>query len=129
VILIPILTLIVGIIVGRLVLQPIGTELGTYMAVACIAGLDTVCGGIRSALENKYHTDIFITGFLSNILIAFFLAWLGDQIGINLFLASALILGGRIFVNLSLIRRILLSQWQDARERKRRQAQQSASQT
>jgi len=49
------------------------------------------------------------------------LAWLGDRIGIDLFLAVALVLGARIFTNLSLIRRYLLTKWQDAKERKRLQ--------
>jgi small basic protein len=96
---------------------------GHYIAIACLAGLDTVLGGIRSGLEGKFHNDIFITGFITNILIAFFLAWLGDRIGVNLFLAAALVLGARIFTNLSLIRRFLLTKFQDARERKRAQRQ------
>ncbi|MEA2552274.1 MAG: hypothetical protein QOJ65_450 [Fimbriimonadaceae bacterium] len=95
--------------------------LAIYLAVACLAGLDTVLGGIRSGMEGKFHTDVFVTGFISNILIAFFLAWLGDKIFINLYLAVALVLGARIFTNLSLIRRFLLTKWQDARERKRLQ--------
>lgn len=124
-ILIPLLSLIIGILVGLLVARPLPGIAGLYVAVACLAGLDSVCGGIRSTLEGKFHADIFITGFVSNIVIAFFMAWLGDRIGINLFLASALILGGRIFVNLSLIRRYAITRWQDARERRReRQAQQ-----
>ena len=49
------------------------------------------------------------------------MAWLGDKIYINLFLAVALVLGARIFTNLSLIRRFLLSKAQDARERKQLQ--------
>jgi hypothetical protein len=36
-------------------------------------------------------------------------------------LAVALVLGARIFTNLSLIRRYVLTKWQDARERKRLQ--------
>lgn len=119
--LIPVLALLVGILIGGLLGKPIGNEAGLYIAVACIAGLDTICGGLRSYLEGKFHQDIFVTGFASNILIAFFLAWLGDNIGINLFLAIAVILGGRIFTNLSILRRQLLTRWQDAQARQRAQ--------
>jgi small basic protein len=94
---------------------------GQYLGVACLAGFDSVFGGIRSGLESKFRTDVFITGFMSNILIASFLAWLGDQIFLNLFLGVALVLGARIFTNLSVIRRFGLTKWQDARERKRLQ--------
>ena len=122
-ILLPILALFIGVLIGFLVVgSPIHNPVVVqYMAVACLAGLDTLFGGIRSGLEAKFHTDVFTTGFISNILIAFFLAWLGDKIGINLYLAVALVLGARIFTNLSLIRRFLLTKWQDARERKRLQ--------
>src|SRR5438477_11163682 len=114
--------MIVGAIIAWFVVAPIhNAVVALYLAVGCLAGLDTVLGGVRSGLEGKFHTDVFLTGFVSNIVIAFFLAWLGDRIGVNLSLAVALVLGARIFTNLSLIRRFLLTKWQDARERKRLQ--------
>jgi len=122
VIFLPILAMIVGAIIALFVVHPIhDAVVALYLAVGCLAGLDTVLGGVRSGLEGKFHTDVFLTGFVSNIVIAFFLAWLGDKIGVNLSLAVALVLGARIFTNLSLIRRFLLTKWQDARERKRLQ--------
>jgi small basic protein len=121
--LLPIVRLIVGAAAAALLkFGTIPGVFGQYLAVACLAGFDTICGGVRSGMEGKFRTDVFVTGFLSNVLIAFFLAWLGDQIYINLFLAVALVLGARIFTNLSLIRRFALTKWQDAQERKRRQA-------
>jgi small basic protein len=122
VILIPIIALLVGAALAILFrTTPLLGMSGQYVAIACLAGFDTVCGGMRSGMEGKFHADVFITGFISNVIIAFFLAWLGDQIGIDLFLAVALVLGARIFTNLSLIRRFLLTKWQDNRERKRLQ--------
>lgn len=112
--------MLVGAMIALAVGRPLSNDLfSMYLAVACLAGLDTVLGGIRSGLEGKFHTDVFVTGFVSNIVISFFLAWLGDKLLINLYLAVALVLGARIFTNLSLIRRFLLTKWQDARERKR----------
>lgn len=119
-ILLPILALLVGAAIAVLInIGPLRGATGQYLAVSCLAGLDTVCGGIRSGLEGKFRNDVFVTGFVSNIAIAFFLAWLGDQIYINLFLAVALVLGMRIYTNLSLIRRYALTKWSDAQERKR----------
>ena len=129
--LIPILGLVVGALIALLIrVGPLPGSYGQYLAVACLAGLDTVCGGIRGGLEGKFRSDVFVTGFFSNVLIACFLAWLGDQIYINLFLAVALVLGARIFTNLSLIRRFALTKWEDARERRRLQelAQQQSAQ-
>jgi small basic protein len=120
--LLPFLGLAIGALIAVVFkVGPQGGLTGQYMAVACLAGLDTICGGVRSGLEGKYTNEVFVSGFVSNIVIAFFLAWLGDRIGIDLFLAVALVLGARIFTNLSLIRRYLLTRWQDAKERKRLQ--------
>jgi len=123
VILLPIVALFVGIALPRLMGLPgLPGVYGNYLAVACLAGLDTIFGGVRTGLEGKFNNQVFITGFLSNTLIAFFLAVLGDRIGINMFLVAALVLGTRIFNNLSLIRRYALTRYQDARERQRQQA-------
>ena len=123
----PIFALILGAMIAMLIkIGPFPGAVGQYLAVACLAGLDTVCGGIRGGLEGKFRTDVFVTGFFSNVLIACFLAWLGDQIYINLFLAVALVLGARIFTNLSLIRRYALGKWQDMRDRQKLQASQPA---
>ena len=119
-ILVPIVALLIGAVLALLInIGPLRGMEAQYLAVACLAGIDTVCGGIRGGLEAKFRTDVFVTGFVSNVLIACFLAWLGEKIALNLFLAVALVLGARIFTNLSLIRRFLLTKWQDARERQR----------
>lgn len=126
-ILIPILALIVGVLIALAIGYSPSGVVAQYIALAAVAGMDSVLGGWRAGLEGKFRTGIFVTGFFSNILIAFFLAWLGDQIGINLFLAAALILVWRMFNNLSLIRRILLTNFRETRERKRRKMLQEQS--
>jgi small basic protein len=118
VILVPIIALLIGVALPLFFgLAPIAGVSGQYLAVACLAGLDSVCGGIRAGLEGKFHNDVFATGFVSNTVIAFFLAWLGDRIGINLVLAAVVVLGARVFTNLSLIRRYALTRWQDRQQR------------
>jgi small basic protein len=123
VIFIPILAAVIGAFLAiALRVTPLKGIEGQYLAVACIAGLDTVFGGVRSGLEGKFNPLVFLSGFFSNTAIAFCLAWLGDKIYVNLFLAVTLVLGARIFTNLSLIRRFLLTRWQDSIERNRLQA-------
>jgi small basic protein len=118
VILLPLIALLVGLLLPKLFGLPAITGLSAeYLAVACLAGLDSICGGVRAGLEGKFHNDVFATGFISNTIIVFFLAWLGDQIGINLVLAAVVVLGARVFTNLSLIRRYALTRWQDRQQR------------
>jgi small basic protein len=123
VIVLPFIALIAGILIGLYFNAGIDSGLSVYFGIACLAGLDTVCGGIRSGLEGKFRNDVFVTGFVSNVLIAFFLAWLGDRIGINLYVAVAFVLGARLFTNLSLIRRYALTKCQDYLDRRRLKAQ------
>ncbi len=126
--LIPILALAIGIALGFMLRTPLTGTAGVYMGVAVIAGLDSVFGGVRSALEGKFHTDIFASGFVANIVIAFFLAWFGDRVGVDLYFAAVLVMGWRIFTNLSLIRRFLLTRLKDERERKRQEAERRSQQ-
>lgn len=89
----------------------------SYISLAALAGLDSICGGVRSGLEGKFHDDIFLTGFLMNTVLSAALAYLGDRIGVDLFLAAVVMLGGRVFLNLSLIRRYWLTNRQMAKRR------------
>jgi small basic protein len=116
---IPLVFLIIGVVIGFIVKVPVPAHVGVYMGVAVVAGLDSVFGGLRSAIEGKFRNDDFVTGFCANILIAFFLAWFGDRIGVNVYFVAILVMGTRIFTNLSLIRRQMLTKWHDLRERKR----------
>jgi small basic protein len=90
---------------------------GPYLSLAALAGLDAICGGIRAGLEGKFSDDIIITGFAMNTLLAAALAYLGDRIGVDLFLAAVVLLGGRVFLNLSLIRRYWLTQRELSRKK------------
>ena len=87
------------------------TQYAQYLSLAALAGLDSLIGGVRAGTEGKFKSDVFISGFLTNTLLAAFLAYLGDLMGQPLGLAAVVALGGRIFVNLSIIRR----QWLEGR--------------
>ncbi|MCL5057195.1 MAG: small basic family protein [Actinobacteria bacterium] len=79
-----------------------------YMSVAVLAAMDSVFGGIRAAMEEHYDNRIFITGFFSNALLAAGLAFIGERLGIDLYLAAVVAFGVRLFQNLAIIRRHLL---------------------
>lgn len=126
-ILIPVVALIVGVIIGLLVkVDTYGWS--TYMGVAVIAGIDSVCGGSRSALEGKFRTDVFVTGFIANILLSVGLIWLGERVGVSFLVVVAIVLGMRIFTNLSVMRRMALTMIQDARQKQARKREDLAAQ-
>ena len=102
-----------GIIAGFLAIYffnvTVPAGFASYLSLATLAGLDAVIGGVRAGIEEKFQTDIFISGFIVNTLLAMLLAYMGEQIGIELFLAVVVAIGGRIFLNLSLMRRYWLT--------------------
>ncbi|MFA6308258.1 MAG: small basic family protein [Clostridia bacterium] len=107
---IPIIGLVVGIIVGALFIPyNISYQYSTYVAVAILAALDSVFGGIVARLQGKFNMKIFISGFFGNALLAAGLAYLGDQLGIQIYLAAIFAFGNRLFLNFAIIRRYLLN--------------------
>ncbi len=101
----PLLGLIVGIILGSIFTVQIPVAYAKYMGVALLAGLDSVFGGIKSIMEGNFDGVILLTGFFSNILLAAFLAYIGDRLGVELYLAAVFAFGVRLFQNLAAIRR------------------------
>lgn len=76
------------------------------LSLAVLAGLDSVFGGIRAGVERRFRGDVFLSGFIVNMVLAVLLVYMGQQIGVpDLYLAAVVTLGGRIFLNLSVIRR------------------------
>ncbi len=112
----PIIGLLIGFSIFWLPVR-LPPDYSGYLSLATLAGLDSIFGGIRAGIEGKFHDDIFISGFAVNTFLAALLAYLGDQIGVDLFLAAVVVLGGRVFLNLSLIRRYWLTQTAMSRKR------------
>lgn len=83
-------------------------EYARLLSVSVMAALDTVFGGIRSSMEGKYDHIVFITGFFTNAVLAAFLCYSGNLIGIDLYVVAILIFGMRIFNNLAAIRHLFL---------------------
>ncbi len=118
-ILLPILAILLGILLGRMFQAPLPAEAAGYVGLVVLAGLDALLGGLRGATEGRFSSSILLSGLVINGLIACALAWMGERIGLNLYLVSAFVLGWRIFTNASLLRRHALSTWRDEQARKR----------
>ncbi len=104
----PLAGLIFGIIIGSFFPFSIPVEYAKFMSVALLASLDSVFGGLRSALEEKFDNTVFITGFFTNALLAAGLVYVGERLGIDLYYVASLAFGLRVFQNLAIIRRYFL---------------------
>lgn len=80
-----------------------------YVAAGLLAALDSALGGARARLKGQFKLDIFLSGAVGNAAIAVFLTWLGDKMGIPLYLAAVVVFGTRLFQNFAEIRREVLT--------------------
>lgn len=116
----PLLGLLIGISLGLLSDLQIPSVYSNYLSIAVLAALDTLFGGIRAHLQQVYDDKIFISGFFFNIILAASLAFLGVHLGVDLYLAAVFAFGVRLFQNIAIIRRILLTKWSERAEEKKR---------
>ena len=105
---IPLAGLLLGVLLGLILQVSVSYELARYSAVAILAALDSVMGAIRAELDGTFSDRIFLSGFITNALVAVLLTFLGDRLGIDLYLVALIAFGLRIFNNVALIRRHFL---------------------
>ena len=101
--------LVAGILLGVLYPLRISTAMTLYAGIGLLAALDSGLGGYRARLQGEFHTGIFLSGILGNAAIAVFLTWLGQKMGIPIYLAAVVVFGTRLFQNFGEIRRELLT--------------------
>jgi len=104
----PVLGLILGFALGYVFPVIIPVAYAKLFSVALLASLDSVFGGLLAAINGNFDNTVFISGFFTNALLAAFLVFVGDRLGIDLYYVALLTFGFRIFKNLAILRRHLL---------------------
>jgi len=104
---IAVLALIVGVVLGVVLEPTVPVWLLPYLPIAVVAALDAVFGGMRAKLEGIFDDKQFVVSFVSNVLVAALIVFLGDQLGVGSLLSIGVVVvfGVRIFGNLAAIRR------------------------
>jgi small basic protein len=104
---IAVIGLVIGVVAG-LVLEPtVPAVLQPYLPIAVVAALDALFGGLRAVLDGLFDDRVFLVSFLSNVVVAALIVFLGDQLGVGSQLSTGVVvvLGIRIFSNVAAIRR------------------------
>ncbi len=104
---IPVIGLVLGVVAGMLLEPTVPVYLQPYLPIAVVAALDALFGGLRALLDGIFDDRVFLVSFLSNVLVAGFIVFLGDQLGVGSQLSTGVVvvLGIRIFSNVAAIRR------------------------
>ncbi|SDK40810.1 small basic family protein [Natronincola ferrireducens] len=107
-----IIGLMLGVFLGLYLPITYPATYSLYISVAILAALDSVFGALRASVENKFNTNIFVSGFFGNAILAGFLAYIGDRLGVPLYYAAIFAFGVRLFQNFAILRRHLLEKIQ-----------------
>lgn len=115
-----IFAIIVGCIAGALIgmnVPNISYTYSGYLAIAIVAALDSVFGGITSVLKGNFDFKVFISGFFGNAILSILLTWLGVKLNVDIYLAAIVVFVGRMFTNLAIIRRYYIDKWTNKTEK------------
>jgi len=104
---IAVLGLVIGVLIGIWLNPGVPVWLQPYLPIAVVAALDAVIGAVRARLDKVFDDRVFIVSFISNVAIAAFIVFIGDQLGVGAQMATGVIivLTMRIFANAAAIRR------------------------
>lgn len=104
----------IGCVLGALVginIPTISYTYSSYLAIAIIAALDSVFGGISGTLKGEFDFKVFISGFFCNSILSILLTYLGNKLNVDIYLAAIVVFVGRMFLNLTIIRKYYIEKW------------------
>ncbi|WP_432825301.1 small basic family protein [Dactylosporangium sp. CA-092794] len=106
---IAVIALVIGVAAGIFLEPTVPIGLQPYLPIAVVAALDAVFGGVRAKLDGIFDDKQFVVSFVSNVLVAALIVYLGDKLGVGGQLSTGVVvvLGVRIFGNVAAIRRHL----------------------
>ena len=110
------LSILIGCILGAIIgvnVPTISYSYSSYLAIAIIAALDSVFGGISGTLKGEFDFKIFISGFFCNSILAILLTLLGNKLNVDIYLAAIVVFIGRMLINLTIIRKYYIDKWSE----------------
>lgn len=108
------IAILIGCILGAIVginAPIISYSYSSYLAIAIIAALDSVFGGITGTLKGEFNFKVFISGFFCNSILSMLLTYLGNKLNVDIYLAAIVVFVGRMFINLTIIRKYYIDKW------------------
>ena len=108
------IAILIGCIIGALlgmVAPIIPYTYSGYLAIASIAAIYSGFGGITAVIKGNFDLKIFVSGFFGNAILSMLLTFLGEKLNVDIYLAAIIVFVGRMFTNLSIIRRHYLEKW------------------
>ena len=122
------IAIIIGCILGALIginAPIISYTYSSYLAIAIIAAMDSVFGGVASVVQKKFDLKIFLSGFFGNAILSMALTYLVERLNVDIYLAAIIVFVGRMFTNLAIIRRYYVDKWCEKVENRKKKQEKS----
>ena len=110
------IAILIGCVLGAIVgiNAPIRSySYSSYLAIAILAALESVFGGITGTLKGEFNFKVFISGFFCNSILSMLLTYLGNKLNVDIYLAAIVVFVGRMFINLTIIRKYYIDKWSE----------------
>ena len=110
------IAILIGCILGAVIglnAPMVSYTYSSYLAIAIIAALDSVFGGVTSVIKKNFDLKIFVSGFFGNGILAILLTILGQKLNVYIYLAAIVVFVGRMFLNFAIIRRYYVDKWSE----------------
>ena len=99
--LLPLIGLLLGVALGILLPLQIPVVYSHYFAVVLLGILDAVLTGLKHGLEDSFDVLTFWSGLLVTLVAAILLVYIGERLGVELYLALLFAFGYRILNGVS----------------------------
>ena len=118
-----VIAIILGCLIGAILginAPVISYTYSKYLAIAIVAALDSIFGGISSTLKGNFDFKVFVSGFFGNAILSMLLTFLGDKLNVDIYLAAIVVFVNRMFLNLTIIRKYYIEKiWTKTKEVKK----------
>ena len=116
------IAILIGCILGAIVginVPTISYTYSSYLAIAIIAALDSVFVCFSGTLKGEFNFKVFISGFFCNSILSILLTYLGNKLNVDIYLAAIVVFVGRMFINLTIIRKYYIDKWTEKMEERK----------
>ncbi len=97
---------LIGVLIALFMPFNVPSDFTIYIAVAILAGFDSIFGGFLAHINKNFKLNIFISGFFGNAILAALLTYIGKLLNVDLSIAAIVVFGTRLFQNFATLRRI-----------------------
>jgi len=99
----PVIGLLLGVVLGIVLPLQIPVIYSHYFAVVLLGILDGIVTGLNQVLEGSFDSFSFWSGILATLVAALLLVYIGERLGVELYLAVLFAFGYRFLNGISTI--------------------------